>query len=375
MDANFKYIVKMRVEADGVIEDSDVIGALFGQLEGLLGQELELKELQKAGRIGRIKVQLTSREGRSTGHIIIPSSLSRVETAILAAAIETIEKIGPCSAKIKLEEIVDNRENKRKWIVKRAVEILKAWEEKTPETQELKEQVLKVLRTEHLITYGPEKLPAGSAVPHSDTVIIVEGRADVINLLKHGITNAIAIGGTHVPKTIIDLSKKKTTIAFVDGDRGGELILKELLQVADIDYIARAPKGKGVEELTRKEILNALKNKIPVKKEENKATLVTDLPMAIVKELVGRVAGKLVGVIARKDGSILLEAPVEEFVEKLSKEKFEGAYVIVIDGIITQRLVDLAYYNGVRVILGLKTGELSKIPLDVEIRTFKELGL
>jgi DNA primase len=49
---------------------------------------------------------------------------------------------------------------------------------------------------------------------------------------------------------------------FLDGDRGGDLILREIMAVADLDFIARAPSGKEVEELTKKEIHKALRSKI-----------------------------------------------------------------------------------------------------------------
>ena len=70
--------------------------------------------------------------------------------------------------------------------------------------------------------------------------------------------------GTNIPKSVVELCEKKTTTAFFDGDRGGELILRELLQVADIDFVAFSPKGKSVEDMTRKEVIKTLRNKVPV---------------------------------------------------------------------------------------------------------------
>lgn len=259
-----KYVVYAEFEANGVVERPDVVGAIFGQTEGLLGDDLDLRELQKTGRIGRIKVEVHTKAGKTYGTITVPSSLDRVETAILAAALETIDRVGPAEAKIKVLRIEDVRATKRRYIIERAKEILETlMEQEIPETQELTEEVKKAVRAKELIEYGPEKLPAGPHVPFSDSIIVVEGRADVLNLLKHGIKNAIAVEGTSVPETIIKLSKERIVTAFTDGDRGGELILKELLQVADIDYVARAPEGKEVEELTKKEIVKALRSKVP----------------------------------------------------------------------------------------------------------------
>ena len=260
-----KYLIHAEIVAEGVVERPDVVGAVFGQTEGLLGEDLDLRELQKTGRIGRIEVKIESKGGRSYGEIKVPSSLDKVETAILAAALETIERVGPCSAKIKVKKIEDVRASKRKKIVERAMDILRElFEEPEIESEKIVEIVRQAVRADEIIEYGEEKLPAGPAIDDSDAIIVVEGRADVLNLLKHGIKNVIAVEGTNIPKTIIELSKKKTVTAFLDGDRGGDLILKELLQVADIDYVARAPEGKGVEDLTQKEILKALRNKIPV---------------------------------------------------------------------------------------------------------------
>ena len=261
---NAKYVIYASIEVDGIVEKPDIIGAIFGQTENILGEDLDLRELRKSGRIGRIDVKLENKSGRIRGTIIIPSNLDRAETALIAAAIEIVDKVGPYSAKVKVFRIEDVRAEKRKKIIERAKEILRKWsKEEMPETRELTEEVLKAIREAEVIKYGPEGLSAGPDVDRADTVIIVEGRADVVNLLKHGYKNVIAVGGATVPKTIVELSKKKTTIAFVDGDRGGELILKNLASAVDIDYVARAPPGREVEELTGKEIAKCLRNKLP----------------------------------------------------------------------------------------------------------------
>jgi DNA primase len=257
-----KYLVHAKLEANGVVERPDVVGAIFGQTEGLLGGELDLRELLRTGRIGRIRVDLKSDQGKTEGTVTIPSSLDRVETAIIAAALETIERIGPCEASIKVEKIQDVRDTKRKFIMERAREILQKFEETSFETQEITEKVKETIRAEDILEF--KGLPAGPDIEGSDAVIVVEGRADVLNLLRAGIKNAIAVEGTSIPEAVIELSKHKTVTAFLDNDRGGDLILKELLQLADIDFIARAPAGLSVEEMTRKDIIKALKNKTPI---------------------------------------------------------------------------------------------------------------
>ena len=51
---------------------------------------------------------------------------------------------------------------------------------------------------------------------------------------------------------------------MLDGDRGGDLIQKELLQVTNVKFVGRAPRGKEIEECNCKEIAEAIENKVPV---------------------------------------------------------------------------------------------------------------
>ena len=79
-----KYLIQARLATDGIVEKPDIVGAIFGQTEGLLGDELDLRDLQKSGRIGRIEVEVASTKGKSEGTVYVPSSLDQVETAILS---------------------------------------------------------------------------------------------------------------------------------------------------------------------------------------------------------------------------------------------------------------------------------------------------
>ncbi|MGM5483955.1 MAG: DNA primase DnaG [Nanobdellota archaeon] len=258
-----KYIIHASININGTVEKPDIIGAVFGQTEGLLGGELELRELQRSGRIGRIEVNTTNKSGKINGEIIIPSSLDKAETAIIAAALEIIERIGPCNANIKTTKIEDIRISKRNQVVTRAKELLKTMvDDIIPDSQEIAEEVSESVRVMEAVEYGNDKLPAGPAIKDSEEIIVVEGRADVLNLLKYGFKNSIAIEGSSVPKSIIDLSKEKTITVFVDGDRGGDLNIREMVERADVDFVVRAPDGKEVEELTQKEIHKALRGKI-----------------------------------------------------------------------------------------------------------------
>ncbi len=356
-----KYNIYAEITIDGVVEKPDVVGALFGQSEGLLGEELELRDLQKTGRIGRIEVDIKTRSGKSNGTIVVPSSLDMVETSIIAATIEAVDRVGPCNARIKVTNVVDARTSKRKVMVDRAKEILKRlMDDEIPESMELVDEVKKSVQLSEITTY--KGLSAGPAIKESDSVILVEGRADVLNLLKCGIKNAVAIGGTNVPKTISELSRSKTTIAFVDGDRGGDMILKELMQVADIDYVARAPKGKEVEDLGKKEVIMGLRKKMPTdqakngRKKEGVETAEAD-PSSLHDEL-SKVKGKLGARLFDKDMKLIAEIEIKDLINTLGKVKPTH---VVLDGIITQRLVDSANKAGAKTLVGVnKAADIKK---------------
>ena len=259
-----KYMIKAKITADGIVEKPDVVGAIFGQTEGLLGEDLDLRDLQKTGRIGRIEVEVASKGGKSEGIIYISSSLDQVETVIIASSLETIDRVGPCKASIRVLGIEDVRIIKREKVVERAKELLNDMiSQSKGSSADLTQNIRQSIQVEEITTYVKDKSPAGPYVKDSESIIIVEGRSDVLNLLKAGIKNAIAVEGTNIPKTVQDLSRERVTTAFVDGDRGGELILRELFQTAEIDFVARAPRAHEVEELSSKQIVKCLRNKVP----------------------------------------------------------------------------------------------------------------
>ncbi len=383
-----KYLIRATIETDGIVERPDVVGAIFGQTEGLLGDELDLRDLQKSGRIGRIEVDIKSEKGKSVGEILIPSSLDQVETAILAAALETIDRVGPCRSRVKVISIEDIRATKRQKVVDRAKELLQMLLKQGKQVSEdLIKTVREAVEIEEVVIYGEDHLPAGPNVEKAEAIIVVEGRSDVINLLNYGIKNAIAVNGTSVPKTIVELSKKKIVTAFLDGDHGGDLILKELLQVADIDFIARAPPGYEVEELTYKQITKALRNKVPVeqylathnlgneikkdekdkkketKKEEKKQEKEDNDLSSLFKDLNAKKEAALLN-----ENKVVERIPLNELIDKLKATKEKGD-TLVTGGIISQRLVDVASEKGIKKIIGYKIGNVTKKPLNVRLMT------
>ncbi len=402
-----KYMIKANIKADGIVEKSDVVGAIFGQTEGLLGDELDLRELQRSARVGRIEVELESKGGKSAGTITLPTSLDRVETVILAAAFESIDRVGPCKATIVAEEVEDVRVVRRKKVIDRAKELLnKVLEDSKIDGESIADTVRQAVQIEEIINYGQDHCPAGPNIDKSDAIVIVEGRRDVLNLLKYGIKNVIAVGGTNIPKTVIDLTKERITTAFVDGDRGGILILKELLQTADIDFVARAPQTREVEEIPQKLIMKSLKNKIPAEqyaemydiklekkdkdiepkkeKREQKTKQRSEEPVAEKQKvevsdekqknyaaMLDEISGSLKAVLLDGKGKELKKIPVRELTDELKKS--DNISTVVFDGIITQRLLDIANNKNIKEIVGIKIGNVVKMPASVKVLTKKDV--
>ncbi|MDG6225776.1 MAG: DNA primase DnaG [Candidatus Thermoplasmatota archaeon] len=457
--ATTKYQIQAKLTAEGIVEKADVVGAIFGQTEGLLGDELDLRDLQKTGRMGRIEVDILSKKGRSEGTVTIPSSLDQVETAILASALETIDRVGPCRAKISVDKIEDVRISKKHKIVERAKELLSGLIADGKEGGlDLAESVRQAVQIDEVILYGEDKCPAGPNIESSDAIILVEGRSDVINLLKYGIKNCVAIGGTSVPETIKKLTSEKVVTAFVDGDRGGELILKELFQVAEIDFVARAQKGFEVEELTQKQIIKSLRNKIPleqflemfelpqevkdrlngqieknaerdrkeprdhhpkdsrdrdprrdprdrngddrkvikiprreekpeevrpspseevperpeekVEKPQEKAAPNPEIPR--YRDILKNLSGTLKAMLINGKGDVVMELAVRQLADTL-KSPPEPVHAVIFDGIISQRLLDIASEQKIKYLVGSKKGKLTKEPDNVLVLSREEL--
>lgn len=431
-----KYVIRAKIEIDGVVDKPDVVGAVFGQTEGLLGEDLDLRELQRTGRVGRIQIVVRSQGGKSKGEVVIPVSLNKTATAILAAALETVDRVGPCTAKVTLLKLEDIRGAKRRKVVSRAISILKGWEEDiAPGSEEITSAVTKASKR-NVAKYGLDKLPAGPELAGSKEIIIVEGRADIINLMKMGINNTIAVEGTRVPKTVIDLTKKRgmKTIAFLDGDRGGDLILRELMQVANVDYIARAPEGKEVEELSRRQVTKALQTRIPAdqalalvsgrktkapaktrrqpRREEafrktgrtrttrtrtpdktrttqarapkrtttkRAATprrgrtpkLSTENVDAAYIKAVTNVKESFKAILFGSDKKVLVECGVADLAKTLESQ--DSVDAVIFDGVVTQRLVDVANSKKVTLLIGAAKADIEKKPATMRVATFDDV--
>jgi len=398
-----KYLIEATFVVEGVVERHDVIGAIFGQTEGLFPKEFELRELQKSGKIGRIDITLKSEKDRTDGTIAAPSSLDRAETAIIAAAMESVDRVGPCAAKVSVVKISDVRVDKREQIMKRAKELMRGWV--VTESQDIEKLLSEVSRADkkiHPVHYGRERLTATPDISKLKEIIVVEGRADVINLLKAGRTGVIALEGVKIPRTIINLVKRKEITAFLDGDRGGDLILKELLQVAKPAWVARAPWGKEVEELEPEEIEAALAARVPISEVEEpsdsakrppsrrapakrppakrtpsrrapakRAPVAPPVDLGPVGGIAKELEGTLEAVLLGSSGDEVGRVPVGDLVEEL--RKLEGVGTVVFDGIVTGRLVDAAVERGVGILVGERLGDGVRVPRKLTVRLFKDL--
>lgn len=463
-----KYIIKAKLTADGVVEKPDIVGAVFGQTEGLLGSDMELRDLQKAARIGRLSVELEHKGGKTTGTLSLPSMLEKAESAIVAAAIETIDRIGPASAEIKVTAIEDDRSSRRDLVRERAKQLLKLInDDPSSDSGRIVDDIKSAVQVEDITYLKGTKVPAGPGVQNSDSIIIVEGRNDVINLLKSGIKNAVAVeGAKDVHKRIIELSQEKTTTVFVDGDRGGELVARAILQVCDVDFVARAPNTREVEELPGKLVMKCLKEKRtadqfisqtgivvdgakkPARKKDDKKPAAKSggrqssdksdkrdddkdgnrgrnqrrggrnqkkdddsedkpargrgpkrdddkdgkkparggrdrkpaapkkaahNPRADIKATLDGLAGTLKASVLGTDGKPMMDnLPVRELADTLRSSK-KKVQAVVFDGVITQRLLDIAADKHIATVVGVKMGNVAKVPEDVEILTRDDL--
>ncbi len=391
-----KYLIHAQINANGIVEKPDVVGAVFGQTEGLLSNDLDLRELQRTGRIGRIQVVLHSNSGRAKGEIVVPSSLDRIETAILAASLETIDRVGPCEAKIKVLKVEDVRAVKRQQVMNRAKEIYNGMMETvSPESIKMIEEIRESMRVNEISEYGEDKLPAGPNVHTSDAIIVVEGRSDVLNLLKYGIRNTVAVEGVNIPPDVAELTKHRTVTAFVDGDHGGQLILKELIQVGDIDYVTQAPRGKEVEDLEKDEVMIALRNKIPLEQMTNSSPYKGDRrnrtnnrqnntrptrktenitkpkkPSRIntMKNMLMKLSGTGKSEILDESLNVIKEISVENLYDEL-KQNDPNAKTIIFDGVVSQRLADISASKGIENLVAFKSGHIVKKPDTLRIIT------
>ena len=314
-----------------------------------------------------------------------------------------------------------------------------------------------------LTTFGKAQLACGVGVFDSDWIILVEGRADVINLLRAGYDNSIAIEGAKIDETILKLTEGKKTVAFIDGDRAGDLILKELQGLVDIDKVYRAPPGREVEECTPLEISEILKdveqfikdrysesdasgppniqqirnnhrnehglklvnaqepsssssgydsqkeslntntnsnrNNYPkhdsanlngirpsnsstvsstssassLNQPSNPISKEDEEVISTVKKVFQEINETLEAMVFDKSMKKIVKIPISEILKKISNLK--DGNLLVLDGIVTPRLVEAANKSGIKYIIGHRTRDLKKLNPGVRVQTFSDMGL
>ena len=400
MQEVLKYQVKISFKIDGVVEKPDIVGAIFGQTEGLFGPELNLNELQKTFKIGRIEIVTKSEKGKTTGTVNIPMSTDISTAALIAASLETIDKVGPCTSTFTLDAIDDVRNIKKQQIADRAKEIVKNWvTTSVSESEEIHKDIQSSQIPEKITTFGKEKLPAGPTIRESDSIFVVEGRADVLVFLKAGVDNVVAVEGTKVPLSIIKLSKTKNLIAVLDGDRGGDLIKKELMQVTNIKTVLRAPRGKEVEDLTPIEVKNLVDHKLVPSKPKFKKEFkqrepsfhesdedfdkptppspksLEDCPeklLTSVKTIYDKINGTLEASLLDKNFKSVKQTQINALIPTIEKKK--NCTCVILDGIITQRLVDTCKTAGIKYLIGHRLTKLNNVD-EIDLYTFQDLGI
>ncbi|MDA8720504.1 DNA primase DnaG [Nitrosopumilus sp.] len=372
-----KYHVKLSYEVDGLVERADIIGAIFGQTEGLLGPEMNLNELQRVSKVGRIEVIAKSTSNTTNGNAVIPMSTDIDTCALIAAGIESIDKVGPFDCKFTLDAIDDVRAAKKDDIVRRAKEIKQKWATKTVSEGETMLNDVHQGDSGKLSTYGPSKLTCSSGVFNSKWIILVEGRADVINLLRAGYDNVLAIEGAKIDESIKELcSEKDTVVAFIDGDRAGGFILKELKSVVTLDYELQADTGVEVEELTPQrlsEILEPIADEIKNGKPAPKLNSEDDKSIAdVASKIFPNLNETLEAVALDGDQNEIFKVPISEVVSKLSSQS--GIKYLLLDGIITKRLLEGAKNAGIECVVGHRVAKLSNSD-GMTLKTFADLGV
>ena len=372
-----KYHVKLSFDVDGLVERADIIGAIFGQTEGLLGPEMNLNELQRVSKVGRIEVTTTSTENTTNGNVLLPMSTDVDTCALISAAIESIDKVGPFDCSFKLDAIDDVRASKKEDIVRRAKEIKQKWSTKSVSEGDTMLKDVHESIAGKVTTYGPNKLPCSTGVFDSPWIILVEGRADILNLLRAGFDNALAINGATIDESIKEMCKsKKKIVAFLDGDRAGGMILQELKSVVNVDIELRADSGVEVEELTPQRVADILNDtNIEMKKLGTSPPTISedDKSLAtVISKIYPDLNETLESVALDDKDNQLFKIPISELVNKLSTQT--GIKCLILDGIITQRLLDNAKTSGIGCIVGHRAAKLSNLG-DVKIKTFTELGI
>ncbi len=371
-----KYVIHASIRTDGTVARKDVIGAIFGQTEGLLGDQLQLRKLQRTGRIGHVDVVLHQNKGKVQGEILVTSSLDQVSTAVIGAALETIERIGPCKSSIKVKQIENIRSAKRDHVIDRAKELLVSLVNSgTDESKNILEEVRSVLTLDTEVEISG--MTAGPNVENSEAIIIVEGRNDVRNLLKYGIKNAIATMGSGINSELLTLaSKKKIVTAFLDGDRGGKLLLMELSGKLgkSLTHVSIAPQSREVEHLEGKVITKCLNQKevaskavariqIEIQKDDDE-TVGTGSELLEAPDHVKKWAELLEG-LPRNNAIIILEDgtttdPIGASSLKDSLEETKGAQGLVFAGKINDKIFDYASGAGIENVLGNSRGKVSR---------------
>ena len=308
--------------------------------------------------------------------------MDNVETAIIGSALETIDRIGPCQAKITVIEISDVRATKRTAVVDRAKELLLALVNSgEAASKTVVEEVRSVLTVGTATNF--HGLTCGPNVESSDSLIIVEGRNDVINLLNCGVKNAISADGAgNIKQELIDLANGKQSVTLaIDGDRGGEMLFRQLHAILKIDFVAQAPVGQEWELLPQKTITKSLSMKVDAEKfaktmeaqdkedeekhggnndewvEEMSDVYETEIAPAEIQEMFDHQdgLGKNKAMFVLSDGTVSEEMGAGSIAKSAAES--EGVQALIINGPISDRIQEIASEASITTVVGTKPGK------------------
>ena len=138
-----------------------------------------------------------------------------------------------------------------------------------------------------------------------------------------------------------------------------------------LDYVARAPPKKEVEDLTPKEIMRCLREKVQAGNQQAIVRPMAPPQPQFIVQAVDTLRETLEAIIFDEKGAEINRIPVSELAEKLKGSK--ETHAVVFDGIITQRLLDIAEEKKISIVGGDRISNIAKKPVDLKILTLSDI--
>ncbi|RJU94688.1 MAG: hypothetical protein DWC00_06290, partial [Candidatus Poseidoniales archaeon] len=180
-----------------------------------------------------------------------------------------------------------------------------------------------------------------------------------------------------------DLANGKQSVTLaIDGDRGGEMLFRQLHAILRVDYVAQAPTGQEWELLPQKTITKSLSMKVEVAKfakimakedkEDKKKhggsdkgdwvgempeVFETEVAPAEIQEMFDHLdaLGKNKALFVLADGSVGEEMGAAGIAKTASAT--EGVKVLIINGPVNERIQEIASEASIDTVIGTKPGK------------------